>query len=134
MPENALLRQALIEKIQTQPHPVYGTANPRFYNRKKSKPAEMLVLTEEEKHQLWPDAVWPRGRVVKMTRTQLQQALKGNFMLPGEETLRVELQIAALNAQYPNAFYPKEIPHDHLYHPSSRLGLVQPCGLRYFSD
>lgn len=91
----------LLHKIQTLPHPWYGTANMRYYNRKKSKPAEMLVLTEEEKKSIWPFATWPTGRVVKMPRSQLQQALKGNFMLPGEEALRVELQIEQQNALTP---------------------------------
>lgn len=94
----------LTAKILKGPHPWYGTANPRFYNRKKSKPAEMLVLTDEQKHQLWPSPSWADNREVKMPRSQLQQALSGNFMQPGEEALRVELSIAALKATYPQSF------------------------------
>lgn len=94
----------LTAKILKGPHPWYGTANPRFFSRKKSKPAEILILTDEQKKQLWPFPSWAENREVRMNRSQLQQALNGNFMQPGEEALRIELSITALKATYPQSF------------------------------
>jgi hypothetical protein len=52
-----------------------------------------VELNENEKRQLYPSPSWADNRRVKMPRSQLQQALKGNFMLPGEEALRLQLML-----------------------------------------
>ena len=81
----------LRQKILTQPHPWFGTANLRFYH--KTAAASMVVLTESEKQVLFPSPSWADNRQVKMVKSQLQQALKGNFMLPGEEQTRLDMML-----------------------------------------
>lgn len=80
----------LLNKIQNKPHPWYGVLDHWTYS--KSKSAQTLVtLSDEEKTILYPSPSWADNRVVKMARAQLQQALAGNVMLPGEEELRITL-------------------------------------------
>jgi hypothetical protein len=81
----------LLEKIKTQPHPWFGTIN--LYSCRKTKLAEFVILSDNEKSKLYPSPSWADNRVVKMCRAQLQQALLGNFMLPGEEELRLTLPL-----------------------------------------
>ena len=81
----------LRQKILTQPHPWFGTGNLRFYF--KTAASDMVVLTEGEKQVLYPSPSWADNRMVKMPKSQLQQMLKGNFMQPGEERVRLDMML-----------------------------------------
>ena len=89
------MSENLRQKILTQPHPWFGTSSLRLYH--KSAAASMVELTEGEKQMLFPSPSWADNRRVKMVKSQLQQALTGNLMLPGEEHMRRDmlLQVAA---------------------------------------
>lgn len=49
----------------------------------------MVVSTEEQKQKLYPSPSWADCREVRMIRSQLEQALKCNFLMPGEYDARM---------------------------------------------
>ncbi len=79
----------LLEKIRTKPHPWFGTYELRSFDR--SAGSIIVTLTDEDKELLWPGDQFYKDRIVKMNRAELAQAKAGNFMLPGEEQLRMDL-------------------------------------------
>lgn len=89
----ASVPQNVLDKLaRGEPHPWYGTANPRRYH--KTAAAELTVLTAADKSVVYPSPSWADSRVVKMPKSQLQQMLRHNIMLPGEEAARIPLSFA----------------------------------------
>jgi hypothetical protein len=86
----------LTDKINNLPHPWYGNRSSTEFM--KSSVSKSSILTDGEQVILFPQLSWASS--VRMSRAQLEQALAGNFMFPGEEEFRVGILVGEHKEKY----------------------------------